>query len=67
MRENLTIKELTEILNNYDENLVIVISRDGKGQEYTIHEDDFKIMKDPYFPYTTNFEKKQQFLRIGIV
>ncbi len=62
----ITVKELKEILNEYDENFPLVLYKDGPGHFYPILLDDIKQVTDCYFPDSDVEEIDEFALQIGV-
>ena len=67
MNKYLTIKELIEILNKYDNDSIPVILREGKGHYTALKQKNIKIEENVYFPDSTDFPEDTKFVRIGII
>jgi hypothetical protein len=68
MKKHLRLKDLIKILEKYDENLPVVITREGKGDQYGILKTDIKIIKHAYFgndDADESFPNDEDFLNIG--
>lgn len=63
----ITIKELKEILNQYDENLPVVILKDGPGHHYPITCNKIKIISSCYFPDLEWEEPVGKILQLEII
>lgn len=66
----LSIKELKEILDEHDENMLVVISSYELGREYPIIKDDIVVINNPYFGngLIKNIPKENEnVLRIGLI
>ena len=67
--KNLTVGELIEVLKNYDENLFVVVTDEGKGHQYSLVESGISIIEGGYFGNDSNttqeLEEKELFLNLG--
>lgn len=69
MGKFLNVKELIEVLQKYDGDLIPVILRDGNGHYAAIEKKYIKKESSVYFPDDTDSDlpEKTKFLRIGII
>jgi len=67
--EIITVKDLKEILNKYDDDLILVSHDEGKDHWHPIQTSDIKVKDDVYFPFFVNEIEKlienKKFLQIG--
>ncbi len=62
----LTVKELKEKLEMYDDDLIIVVLQDGKMHYHPITDNHFEVKEKYYLPYASKQENKKA-LQIGII
>ena len=65
----LTVGDLITILHQYDASLPLVFTRDGKGHQYGLYEDDISIITSAYFGNDTRSDEQigdvKEFLNLG--
>ena len=67
-RRKLRVRDLKIILEDFDDNLPVVVTREGKGHDYGIVNDDICIIEDGYFGNDPEawdaFENDKEFLQL---
>lgn len=64
----INVGELIEILKKYDQNLPLIITREGNDNDYPIVEENIDIVDGVYFPNSdveNEPSEEQKCLRIG--
>lgn len=65
----LTVGDLITILQQYDAKIPLVFTRDGKGHQYGLYEEDISIIKSAYFGTDMRSDgligNKKEFLNLG--
>lgn len=67
--EYLRVKDLKRILEKYNDEYPIIITKDGKGHQHGVNKSFVRVIEHPYFPDDSGneFEKDKKFLQIAIV
>ena len=64
----LTVGDLKAILNNYPDNMKLIVTDAGPSHDHPILEDQFKIVLNPYFPSGKyQVEEDEKVLRIALI
>lgn len=71
MMKMLTVKEIKEILNNYPDDMKLIIHQDGNARDYPVVSTDIKIRDYVYFSscglIENEPEENENVLQIGTI